>query len=194
MKNQMTLPTALGIATKSQIIDVATLVNLLTNTTKSTVCHLVYLVDDSRSKMIQGKKQVQKLVEVSHVYLNHNYTNKVKNLTENSDFVARPLEDFGKTRICSTIIASLKNGAMMIDGKVLNSNVSKILAFFHNGVEITATEAEAQNLWANAYYTPQEKTTMGRGSVAVEDDFYIINTYLERIKHIKLNGQWYSIN
>ena len=194
MTTQMTLPTAIGIATTSEIIPVSKLVDMLKNTTKSTVCHLVYLVDDSRSKMVKGEKQIQKLVEITHVYLNHNYTNKVKNLTGNETFASKPLEDFGKTRICSTIVANIKTGALMIDGKVLNSQTSKVLAYYHNGIEITAKEGETKELWANSYYNPTEQTTKGRGTVSSEDDFYIINTYLTRIKHIKLDGNWYTIN
>ena len=34
---------------------------------------------------------------------------------------------------------------------------------------------------------------MGRGSVSIEDDFYIINTYLKSIVSIKLEGTFYEI-
>ena len=166
---------------------------ILVACTVSTVANVIYVVDDSRSKTKQGKKQVQKRVQISHVYLNHNYTNKVQNLT-GEEFVARPLEDFGKTRISSTIIQSLKTGAKMIDGKVLKSESAEILGYFHKGEEITEAKAIGLELWANKYYEPkEEKTTMGRGTVSKEDDFGIINTYLARIESIKLQGVTYKV-
>ena len=160
--------------------------------TVSTVANIIYVVDDSRSKTVKGIKQVQKRVQISHVYLNHNYTNKVQNLTDEK-FEAKPLEDFGKTRISSTIIQSLKSGAKMIDGKVLKSESSTILGYFHNGEEITEANAIAEELWANSYFNPTPKKTMGRGTVSIEDDFGIINTYLERIETIKLQGVTYKV-
>ncbi len=172
-------------------ISVKTLANLLCNITKSTICNITYLVDDSRSKTIKGVKQVQKLVNISAVYLNHDYTKKVINLTGNTNFVARELK--GKTRVCSTLIQSDKTGELMIDGKILNSESINVLGYFHEGKEITESEAIAKELWTPAYYNPTESNTKGRGLVEMEDDFNIINTYLKRIVKIKLEGTLYEI-
>ena len=180
-----------SILTATQVT-VEELEAILNNVTASTVANVTYLVDDSRSKTKQGKKQVQKLVNISHVYLNHKYAQKVTNLTDEK-FEARPLEDFGKTRISSTVIKSLKTDATMIDGKVLKSEAAQILAYFHEGNEITEAQAIAQELWAGAYFKPSTKKTMGRGTVSEEDNFGIINTYLSRIKIIKLQGITYKV-
>lgn len=165
---------------------------ILTACTTSTVVSIVYLVDDTRSRKRGGKFQIQKRVEMSHVYMNHDYTNKVQNKT-GLDFVARPLEEQGKTRISSTIIASLRTGAKMLDGKVLKAESVKSTTYFHNGVEITEAKAIAQDLWAPSYYNPKEKTTKGRGTVSKEDDFGIINPYLSRIEQIKFQGTIYKV-
>jgi hypothetical protein len=167
------------------------LANILANIKKSTFCHILYMVDDSRSKTMKGIKQVQKLVKITNVALNHNYQNKVINLTGNSDFKAEEMK--GKTRICSTLIKSDKTGELMIDGKVLNKEVAKVLGYFHKGNEITETEAVKLDLWTPAYYNPTPVKTMGRGLVSEENDFRIINTYLSRIISLKLEGEWYSV-
>ena len=60
--------------------------------TKSTVVNIIYVVDDSRSKTVKGVKQVQKMAQITHCYLNHDYTQKVKNLTGNTEFVANELK------------------------------------------------------------------------------------------------------
>ena len=168
------------------------LANVLRPITKSTTISITYLVDDSRSKTKNKQKQVQKLVTINNVYLNHNYAKKVQNLT-GEDFVAKSLEDYGKFRVSTTLIGSLKTGEMMLDGKVLNSESISEIKYFHNGIEITEEEGEKMDLWTPAYYKPKTKTTMGRGTVSEEDDFNIINTYLTRIKKMKLQGEVYEV-
>lgn len=175
----------------NKVINVTQLADILKGITRSTFCHIVYMVDDSRSRTIKGQKQIQKLVRIKSVALNHNYTNKVINLTGETSFVAEEMK--GKTRICSTLIQSDKTAELMIDGKVLNSQFAEVLGYFHNGNPITEAEAISQDLWAGSYYNPTEPKTMGRGLVSEEDNFRIINTYLSRIKQIKLEGQWYDI-
>ena len=175
----------------NKVINVTQLAEILKGITRSTFCHIVYMVDDQRSKTLKGNKQIQKLVRIKSVALNHNYTNKVINLTGETSFVAEEMK--GKTRICSTLIQSDKTAELMIDGKVLNSQFAEVLGYFHNGNPITEAEAVSLDLWAGSYYKPTEPKTMGRGLVSEEDNFRIINTYLSRIKQIKLEGQWYDI-
>ena len=159
--------------------------------TKSTVVNIIYVVDDSRSKTVKGVKQVQKMAQITHCYLNHDYTQKVKNLTGNTEFVANELK--GKTRVSKTVLQSDKTGEKMIDGKVLDSGAAKILCYFHNGKRIKEIEAIAADLWIPQYYNPTPKTTMGRGEVSEAKDFAIINTYFSRIYRLKMFGQWYQV-
>ena len=182
---------ALKNVTKVEKINVGQLAAILYRITQSTVCNIIYIVDDSRSKQIKGKKQVQKMVQITHCYLNHDYTNKVKNLTGNDNFVAEPLR--GKTRICGTLLKSDGTQELMIDGKVLKTKTAKVLCYFHEGKEISEAEAIALDLWADSYYKPNEKNTKGRGTVSEANDFNIINTYLSRIYRIKLQKQWYEV-
>ena len=187
----MKTTTTTTTTTEIKRISVKELANLLTNITKSTFCSLTYIVDDNRSKQVKGKKQVQKMVFCKSVALNHNYQNKVNNLNGTTDFIAQPLK--GKFRVCSTLLGNEKTNELMIDGKILNTAKTEILGYFHNGNEITELEAIAMELWTNSYFNPTEKITMGRGSVSIEDDFYIINTYLKSIVSIKLEGTFYEI-
>ncbi len=167
------------------------LYDMLVNVTKSTIVNIIYLVDESKSKTVKGEKQIQKLVQINSVFLNHKYENKVRNLTGDETFVAEEMK--GKTRISGTIIQSDKTNEYMIDGKVLNKESATVLQLYHNGKEITEAEAIMQQLFTPAYFDTTPKT-MGRGLVAEEDDFRIINTYLSRIKAIKLFGEWYELN
>jgi hypothetical protein len=188
MLNSMNSQVTTKVLTDDLLID-------LLNTTKSTICSITYIVDDSRSKTVKGVKQVQKEVLIKNLYLNHNYANKVNNINDKNNANAEifvPLELKGKTRISTTILKSDKTNELMIDGKVLNSESSKLIRYIHNNETITEAEAIASELWANAYFAPKEKVTAGRGSLSKEDDFYFVNTYLNKISKIKIFGEVYE--
>jgi len=172
-------------------ITITALVTKLMNFTRSTAISMTYFVDDSRSRTIGGQKQVQKLVRIKNGYLNHNYENKVKNLTGEADFKAEEMK--GKTRISSTLIRSDKTGEVMLDVKILKTEAVELIAYYHNGNEITEAEAIALDLWAPAYYNPAPKKTAGRGLVDEADDFRMITPYLSRILRLKLQGVDYYI-
>ena len=171
---------------KIQVLTTEILFNLLVNETKSTVCAIEYIVDDTRSKQRNKQHLVQKHVKVNNVYLNHDYTKKVQKLTNDETFEAQPLK--GKERISTTILKSLVSNKLLLDGKVLAKESAKILGYFNENKAITEAEAIANEFWGNSYFKPTEKTTMGRGSVSEEDDFNIINTTLDKIVYIKFKG------
>jgi len=183
---------------KNQLtITVKQLAVILANITKSTVVSLTYFVDESKSKTIQGQKQVQKRVKVNNLYLNHNYTNKLQNLTGNTEFVAHELN--GKVRICSTIIASQSKanfGKLMLDGKILHTESTKVLGYFHNGLEIELNKKNPTfgrfDLVAPSFYA-ESSYTSGRGTVSEENDFRIITPFLDNIESIKIQGQEYIV-
>ncbi len=172
-------------------INKSDLVKLLTNTTKSTVVNVEYVVDDKRSKVVNKLNQIQKHVKITHLYLNHDYTKKVQNLTNNSEFEAFELK--GKTRLSSTVLISDKTNEFLLDGKILNSEVTEILGYYHNGNEITEAEGVALGLWTNSYYNPSPKKTSGRGTVSGDDDFKMITLGIKNIIKIKLNGVHYEL-
>ena len=181
----------LNINSENNVINSNQLFDLLVNVTKSTIVSVEYITDDTRSKQVKGLKQVQKQVKISNLYLNHKYEQKVQRLTNDTTFEAQELK--GKTRISSTIIQSDKTLENLLDGKILNSESVKLVNFFHNGNVITESEAVAMDLWANSYYNPTPKTTSGRGSVSIEDDFKMITLGLSKIIKIKFQGIEYTI-
>ena len=167
------------------------LFDLLVNRTKSETCKVEYITDHNESKQVKGEKQIQKQVLINNLFLNHKYEQKVQRLTGNDEFQAYELK--GKTRISSTIIQSDKSGEFMLDGKILNSESVKVINLFHNNEIITESEAVAKDLWAGAYYKETPKTTSGRGSVSVENDFKMITLSLSKIIRIKIGGVEYTI-
>ena len=174
-----------------QPISVANFTELVKDFTKSIAISMTYFVDDSRSRVVKGTKQVQKLVRVKNAYLNHNYTNKVINLTGETEFKAEEMK--GKERVSTTLIRSLKTGEMMIDAKILKTEAVELLGYFHNGNPITEAEALALDLWTDSYLNPTPKKTAGRGLVDAEHNFNMITPYISRITLIKFNGTEYLI-
>jgi hypothetical protein len=172
-------------------VTVNQLLTMILPITQSTVCNVIYVVDDMRSKTVKGKKQVQKMSQITHCYLNHDYQKKVQKLTENGEFQAYELN--GKTKITNTILQSNSTAEFMLYGTVLKKETAKILAYFHNGKEITEAEAIAMELWTDSYYNPTPTKTKGRGTVSEDNDFGLISPYLSRIYRIKLMGQWYEV-
>jgi hypothetical protein len=183
--NEITLSSDNNVINSNQLYD------LVVNRTKSESCSVEYITDHNESKTIKGQKQIQKQVKISNLFLNHKYEQKVRNLTGNESFEVHELK--GKTRISSTIIQSDKSLEFMLDGKILNSESVKLINLFHNNEIITESEAVSLDLWAGAYYKETQKTTSGRGSVSVENDFKMITLSLSKIIRIKIGGFEYTI-
>jgi hypothetical protein len=166
------------------------IVELLGTCTKSTTIAVEYIVDESKSRTIQGKKQLQKRVFIGNLFLNHNYTNKVQNLTDNKDFEAHEMK--GKSRISTTFVVSDKTEEILLDGKILKSESVTRMGFYHNGNEISEDKAKELNLFAPAYFDTDNTKTSGRGSVSVEDDFRMITLGIAKIKYLKCFGEEYA--
>ena len=174
---------------KMNLLTDLVIIELLGNYTKSTAIAIEYVTDESQSRTIKGEKQLQKRVYIGNLFLNHNYTNKVQNLTDNKDFEAHEMK--GKSRISTTLIQSEKSGEILLDGKILKSESVKRICFYHNNEEISEAKAKELNLFAPAYGQPKA-TTSGRGSVSVEDDFRMITLGIAKIKYLKFKGEEYG--
>lgn len=169
-------------------LDTIGFLDLLVDVTKSTACSIEYIVDDATSKTINKKVSLQKHVLITHAFLNHDYTKKVQNLTGDAEFEAEELK--GKVRISSTIVKSLKTDKYLLDLKILNSEVRKTLGYFHNGEAITREQAKENGFFKDT--KPKEKTTSGRGTVSLEDDFQMITLGLDNLYKIKIFGKTYN--
>ena len=159
---------------------------LLEPITVSTVISITYIVDDSKSRMVDKKRLLQKEVFVGNLYLNHDYAKKVSNLSGEA-FEALPMN--GKTRISTTLVMSDKSGEMLLDGKILAKESRKTLNYFHNGEVIERSEAERLNY----FYPPTTKPTSGRGLLTEENDFQMITLGLKNIKSLKVFGKSYVV-
>jgi hypothetical protein len=177
------------ITTAKNVLTNELIVSLLKDVTKSTVCSIEYIVDESQSRTVKGQKQLQKRVKISNLYLNHDYTKKVQNLSGDTTFQSFELK--GKTRISSTLIESDNTKEILLDGKILATESVKLLGYFHNGEPITQANAIAENLFAPAFFDTTKKTTSGRGLLTEEEDFKMITLGIKNIIYLKCFGKEY---
>lgn len=178
------------------------LVEIVKPVTKSTSTNLYYVVDEQLSKQKKGRKVLKKLVNAPNTFLNHDYTKKVRNKTENENFESYELK--GRSVVSTSTLISDKTQEYIFRGifehKML-AGTPKVKTYIYNGEpteqlvvgqELSSAEAVAHDLWTNSFYNPTEKTTIGRGSVEKSEDCSFINPYFSRIKYLKIFGQWYE--
>jgi len=183
---------------QSQIVTSFELGKILSSVTKSTICNVTYLVDESKSKTVNGKKQVQKRVNIANLYLNQNYGKKVNNILSQKQGITEPFipqEMKGKERINTVLVASLKTGKILLDGKVLFSESRNLLGYFHNDIKIEASKNDStlnSHLFAPSFYKKSTYTS-GRNLIDAENDFCMITLGLDNIEKIKFQGNWYIV-
>jgi hypothetical protein len=198
MSNTISVPQIKTVDTKINTVTSTELGAILSTVTKSTICNVTYTVDESKSKMVGGKKQVQKKVNIANLYLNQDYGKKVNNILEGKQhaqrtFIAQPMK--GKERINTVLVASLKTGKILLDGKVLFTESRTLLAYYHDGKEIQASKGNPElnsHLFTPAFYKKSTYTS-GRGAVSEENDFTMITLGLDNIDTIKFQGKWYKV-
>lgn len=149
---------------------------------------VVYFVDESGSKTVQGKKVLQKLVRVS-ITLGAKYDNRInKDLVKNGEegnFTAQAMS--GKEYINNEgiLATDTKTKTKLYLVAVVENHSKPDTIYFHEGKRISKKDAIDKGLFMPSYFTP--KTTMGRGNMSEEKDFHIINPNLDNIISLKLN-------
>lgn len=176
------------------------LVNLLIdfrkNVTQTGVAfgNVVYHVDESGSRQIEGKKALQKITRVN-ITIGSKYEARVnRDLVkqgEEANFTAQSMS--GKEYVNEECILATdcktktKNYLVAV---VENSTVPKTV-YFHQNKRISKEKAIEMNLFAPSYFA--DKKTAGRGNVSEEKDFHIINPNVDNILSITLNKVKYVV-
>lgn len=149
---------------------------------------IVYFVDESQSRVAQGKKMLQKLVRVS-ITLGAKYDNRInKDLVKNGEegnFTAQSMSGKEYINDEGIVAKDTKTGTKFYLVAVVENHAKPDTIYFHEGKRISREEAIAKGLFMPSYFTP--KTTMGRGNMSEEKDFHIINPNLDNIISLKLN-------
>lgn len=172
------------------------LVEILRGYTGVVFASVTYLVDESKSRTVNGSKVLQKMVS-TRITLNSIYERKVNRILEKKQgemptFTAEEMK--GKYQVfpdCKCILKSEKTGELLLYGAI-EHNARPHVTYFHNGKIITKEEAIKKDLFMPSAFAP--KKTMGRGAVEEENDFALISPRLSSILSITLNGVRYRID
>ena len=152
------------------------------NVKKATVGRFIYFTDESKSKTVNKKKVLQKLVDTT-MRIGESYENKVNNRTD-SDFKAESPR--GLEYVNPFFFRAIKKGDMRLN-TYKGKDTKALTVLFNDGAVIDRKDAEEQKLFTNAYYAP--KTTVGRGEVSEGDDFYVARLAIEKLLVFKYAGK-----
>ena len=166
--------------------------------TRSQMITIIYEGAHRFSREVKKVKPLTAVTKVVNAYLNHDYGNKVRNLTGNTEFQSEELR--GKSRLSSTVVQSDKSGELLLDYKGLLINHPtkgtrfETLSLKYNGVEISVEEAEKRDLFQPAYYAPKDETqTSGRGLVDKDQDFRMFTLAFNKIQKLVMDGVEYIV-
>ena len=168
--------------------------SILAKTKGVTFAHVVAFTDEHGSRMIKGKRQLQKVT--------------FRNITIGSPYDARVNRRLEKQGEEATFEAEAMSGKQFVEGsKILafatktpsklylvcdqEKNTKARTIFFHNGKKISKGSAIEQQLFAPSYFA--EKKTAGRGLVDKENDFKRLTLTIDNIIAIKINKVEYII-
>ena len=156
--------------------------------------NVVYFVDESGSRLVKGKKVLQKFVR-TNVTIGADYTARVnRDLTrqgEEANFEAQHMS--GKKYINDerVLATDIKTETKTYLVAVVEHQTKPDTVYFHEGKHITKDKAIELNLFMPSYFEP--KKTSGRGNMSEEKDFHVINPNLDNIRSLTLNKVKYVV-
>lgn len=153
---------------------------------------ITYFVDEGKSKTVNGKKLIQKLVTVVGI-AGVNYQKRVNTLLKKlgliADFVAYANNGVEQAFEDSAILLKNKKGELMFRCHI-NSNVKPKTTYFYKGLEISLEEAVKADLFTPSFF---QKKSVGRGAVVGEKAFKVMQPFLKNIIRMRVNGETYEL-
>lgn len=175
-------------------ITLAELREMLLKHKGTTFSHVVAFTDEYGSRVVAGKRQLQKLT-FRNITIGSNYENRVNSRLEKqgdeANFESEAMS--GKTFVEGSNCLAFMNKNPKVEYLVCDQEKkAKVnVWFYHNGEKIKKEDAIAKNLFAPAYF--KEKQTAGRGLVDKENNFFRLTITLTNIIAITYKGTNYII-
>ena len=157
--------------------------------------NITYLVDESKSKTVKGKKMLQKMVE-TNATIGSDYAKKVNRICKDKqgmeiDFVAQPMR--GKDYVA--------NGCpVCMDTKTQEKRYLVFIVENHTKPNTTlildGKEVKRSDVWNENYITPaglKPSKTSGRGAVSEENNFFFRTLDFNNLISFNMNGNMYLI-
>lgn len=158
---------------------------------------VTYLVDEAKSKQVNGKKMLQKMV-TTNATIGSDYAKKVNRICKDKqgmeiDFVAQPMR--GKDYV-------QKGSPVCYDTKTNTKNYLVFIVENHTVPQsqllLDGKEVSREEVWNENYITPAglnpKPSTSGRGAVNEENDFYFRTLDFNNLISFNMNGNMYLIS
>jgi len=159
--------------------------------------NVTYLVDESKSKTVKGKKMLQKIV-TTNATIGSDYAKKVNKICKDKqgmeiDFVSQPMR--GKDYVVA-------GSPVAMDTKTEEKRYLVMIVENHTKPQsqllLDGKEVERSEVWNDKYITPAglkpSNNTSGRGAVDKENDFYFRTLDFNNLISFNMNGNMYLIS
>lgn len=187
--------------TKIVNVTKANLLNLLTefrkniSNTRTAFGSVVYFVDESKSRQVNGKKVIQKLKRVN-ITIGASYEGRVNRMLEKageeSNFTAQAMsgkEYVNDDRVIATDTKTRSKFYLVADIEKHNKKGQNTI-YFHQGKVISFEKAMEMDLFTKGIESEQ---SYGRGYVDAENAPSIINPNIDNIISLTLNKVKYIV-
>lgn len=175
-------------------ITLAQLREMLMKHKGTTFSHVVAFTDEYGSRVVGGKRQLQKLT-FRNITIGSNYENRVNTRLEKqgeeANFESEAMS--GKTFVEGSNCLAFMNKNPKVEYLVCDQEKkAKVNTWlYHNGEKISKEQAIAKNLFAPSYFA--EKKTAGRGLVDEANNFFRLTITLSNIIALTFKGTNYII-
>jgi hypothetical protein len=175
-------------------ITLAELREMLLKHKGTTFAHIVAFTDEYGSRVVKGKRLLQKLT-FRNITIGSNYENRVNTrLEKQGDEVGFESQEMsGKTFVEGSNCLAFMNKNANVEYLVCDQEKkAKVNVWLYNeGKKISKEDAIAKNLFAPAYFA--EKKTAGRGLVDEANNFFRLTITLTNIIALTFKGTNYII-
>ena len=157
--------------------------------------NLTYLTDESKSKTINKKKALQKLVE-TNATIGSDYGKKVNRILDKEgkeiSFTPQPrkgLRRIGDSPVCTDV----KTESKFYLDYIIENHTKPQVQLLLNGKEV-----ERKDVWNETYITPanlkpKTQASAGRGTIDLENEFYFRSVNFNNLISFNMNGNCYLI-
>jgi len=159
--------------------------------------HVSYLVDESKSKQVLGKKVLQKMVEVNAT-IGSDYAKKVNKICKDKqgmeiNFEAQPQSGKEYINSDSPVCRDTKTGLKRYLVLIIENHTTPKTQLIKNGKYVNRAD-----VWNSDNITPaglkENNYTSGRGAVDKENDFYFRTLDFNNLISFNMNGNFYLIS
>lgn len=156
--------------------------------------NITYLVDESKSKQVKGKRMLQKMVE-TNATIGSDYTKKVNKILDKEgkeiDFVAQPMKGKEYVSEGNPVCQDTKTGEKRYLVFIVEGHTKPQTQLILDGKTV-----DRADVWNENYITPaglKPNAVAGRGTINEENNFFFRTLNFDNLISYNMNGKMYLI-